>query len=564
MPPRITKHFVTVGSRRVHYHRAGEGPAVVLLHASACSAKVMQLPLEVFATRFTALAFDTPGFGLSDLLQLEQPEIADFADALAETLDALDIEHTAVYGRHTGAQIAVEFAARHPDRCAMALTDGYPLFSGMDAWSKVDDYLQPLRPTFDGAHLVWAWFRYRDQHVFWPWNEQRLANRGDTDVPDLAFLHRGVIELIEAGDSYRVGYAAAFRHRGREPLARLRVPVCFGGRPGDSLYGHLKLLPEGVWTQEFPRDAEAAARAELSMLLQHRARGVSPPPPPCAPLSGRSTTEYVDTADGQILVRTVGDLGARPPVVIVHHAPGSSALHDRLVCALGAHTPVLALDLPGHGESEGGPAARQTVEAWAVAVQRVLDVLRVGAVWLYGHNGGGAVAVEMALRMPDRVRGLILDAPICLTGTEQVDIAPRWLDGVDPVLPTWNGEHLLRAWHMRRDMALWWPWYDRGVKNIRHAEPRIDPAALTIELREVMKQPASFTPAWRAATSYPMRRRLSETTHPCLLMTAPEDLFSQCLAAARGARPDARGGDVEDTAESRARAIHAFVSRTIG
>ena len=81
------------------------------------------------------------------------------------------------------------------------------------------------------------------------------------------------------------------------------------------------------------------------------------------------------------------------------------------------------------------------------------------------------------------------------------------------MLPTWNGEHLLRAWHMRRDMALWWPWYDRGVKNIRHAEPRIDPAALTIELREVMKQPASFTPAWRAATNYPMRRGGRDDPH---------------------------------------------------
>ena len=36
----------------------------------------------------------------------------------------------------------------------MALTDGYPVFSGTDAWSKVDEYLQPLRPTFDGGHLV--------------------------------------------------------------------------------------------------------------------------------------------------------------------------------------------------------------------------------------------------------------------------------------------------------------------------------------------------------------------------------------------------------------------------
>jgi len=74
MAPRVTKHFVTAGTRRVHYHRAGEGPVVALLHASPCSAKVMRLPLEIFASRFTALAFDTPGFDLSDLLPLDEPE----------------------------------------------------------------------------------------------------------------------------------------------------------------------------------------------------------------------------------------------------------------------------------------------------------------------------------------------------------------------------------------------------------------------------------------------------------------------------------------------------------
>jgi pimeloyl-ACP methyl ester carboxylesterase len=233
---RVTKHFVTVGERRVHYHRAGAGPAVALLHASPCSAKVLRPLLEEFSTRFTAFAFDTPGFGLSDLLPQEQPEIEDFADALAQNLSALGIEHAAAYGRHTGAQIAVEFAARHPQRCAMALADGFPLFSSEAKKARLERYLQPLVPSFDGAHLLWLWFRYREQHVFWPWNEQRAASRADADVPDVDFLHRGVIELLEAGDGYRIGYATAFRHRGLDVLRDLKVPVCFGARPGDSLF----------------------------------------------------------------------------------------------------------------------------------------------------------------------------------------------------------------------------------------------------------------------------------------------------------------------------------------
>jgi pimeloyl-ACP methyl ester carboxylesterase len=231
----LTKHFVTVGNRRVHYLRAGHGPALAMLHASPCSSKVMQPLLPVFGERFTCFAFDTPGFGLSDKLPIPKPRVEDFADALAETLAALGIAHAAAYGRHTGASIAVEFAARHPEHCAMAYADGYAVFAKPYADEELERYLEPIAPAWDGAHLLRLWFRYRDQHVFWPWNVQTAETRSDADVPNLDFLHRGVVELLEAGDDYRIGYAAPFRHRALDILGDLKVPVCFGHREGDSL-----------------------------------------------------------------------------------------------------------------------------------------------------------------------------------------------------------------------------------------------------------------------------------------------------------------------------------------
>lgn len=557
---KTSKHFVTVGNRRVHYLRAGAGPAVVLLHASPCSAKVLRQPMEVFAGRFTAIAFDSPGFGLSDPLPLAQPETEDLADALAQTLAALGIDHAAAYGRHTGAQIAVEYAARHPGRCAMALTDGYPVFSSHVQHARLTKYLVPLVPSFDGAHLLWLWFRYRDQHVFWPWNEQDLAHRADADVPDLNFLHRGVIELLEAGDGYRVGYATAYRHRGLKALDDLKVPVCFGARPGDSQLKALRAMPAGTWTQEMPREASAAARAELEVLLKYPAIGTPPPAPPCAPLPGRTTTDYLDIGDGQILVRSIGDLRAGKPVLVLHHAPGSSFLYDDLLRAIGARHPVLALDLPGHGESDALPGQKQDIDAWTAAALRVLDGLGVGAVHAYGHNGGAAVAVELALRARQRILTLTLDAPICLGMEEQREIAARWLEGVVPLEPAWDGGHLLRAWHMRRDMELWWPWHQRRLANAKHTEPRIDPARLTVEVREMMKQPASFASAWNAVLNYPMSSRLALTTHACQLMAAPEDVFARCLPEAARARADARVATIADLPAARADALLATLS----
>jgi pimeloyl-ACP methyl ester carboxylesterase len=550
---RITRHFVTVGTRRVHYLRAGSGPAVAALHASPCSSKAMRPIMEVFGEQFTVIAPDTPGFGLSDQLSMRSPSVEDFADALAETLDALGVEQVATYGRHTGASIAVEFAARHPRRCAMALADGYAVFAKRYTDEQLERYLERIEPVWDGGHLLRLWFRYRDQHVFWPWNSQTAAARSDADVPDLDFLHRGVVELLEAGDDYRIGYAAPFRHRALEVLSDLQVPVCFGNRPGDSMYLTRPLYPESAWQEVIPRELAAATAAERAILARHPARGVPPTAPRCASLPGRTTTDYVDIGGTQVLVRSAGALDtAAAPVLVIHHAPGSSALYDALVLALGRSQPVLAFDLPGHGESDPIGGNPQGVASWTTSAERLLERLDIRRVRVYGHNGGAAVAVELAHRLGSRVRGIALDAPIFLSDGDRPRLASRY---APPVEPEWEGSHWLRAWHHLRDSELWWPWFDRTHGAVRKVEPRIDPAALTIRVREVMKQPASYGPAWVANIGYRWQERLAGVAAPVLLMAAPQDVFAHLLPAIHATAPPAILVAVDDTAASRAQAL---------
>ncbi len=520
---RITKHFVTVGQRRVHYLRAGSGPALAMLHSCPVSAKVMRPLMPVFGEKFTCLAFDMPGFGLSDKLPQAKPTIEDFADALAETLDALGIEHVATYGRHTGASIAVVFAERHPQRCSMALADGYAVFAKRYTEEELDRYLEPIVPVWDGSHLLHLWMRYRDQHAFWPWNRQTAAARSDADIPDAEFLHRGVVEMLEAGNDYRIGYAAPFRHDALGVMPRLKVPVCFGNRPGDSMWRTRELYPSSAWQEAIPREHNVATLREREILLKHPPRGAPPPAPQAAPLPGRTTTDYVD---GMLVRSTALD---KCPTLIVHHAPGSSFLYDDLVLALGN---AFAPDLPGHGESD--PAAEGPVDA----VERLLQRMNIDQLRIYGHNGGAAVAVELAHRLGSRVRGLVLDAPAFVNDAQ---LASRYAPSVEP---TWDGSHWLRAWHHLRDSELWWPWFERKHQNVRRTA-RIDPEQLTIRVREAMKQPPSYEPAWRACLSYAWRA----PKVALLTIAAPEDVFAHIMPA----KP------VEDNAASRARAIKEWM-----
>lgn len=73
---------------------------------------------------------------------------------------------------------------------------------------------------------------------------------------------------------------------------------------------------------------------------------------------------------------------------------------------LGEAFRVLAMDLPGHGESNPIPEA--TVEGYADAARGFLDALGSGPVFVAGHSLGGAVAQALAARHPEAVKGLVL------------------------------------------------------------------------------------------------------------------------------------------------------------
>lgn len=110
---------VLEGRFRLHYHEAGSGPALVLLHGSGPGVSGwsnFKGNLPVFAGGFRAVVPDMPGFGLSDRPELDRayPKVA--ADALVFLLDELGIDRAHVLGNSMGGYVAAEAALAHPDR----------------------------------------------------------------------------------------------------------------------------------------------------------------------------------------------------------------------------------------------------------------------------------------------------------------------------------------------------------------------------------------------------------------------------------------------------------------
>jgi pimeloyl-ACP methyl ester carboxylesterase len=97
--------------------------------------------------------------------------------------------------------------------------------------------------------------------------------------------------------------------------------------------------------------------------------------------------------------------GTGPAVLLLHGQPGSAGDWARVTALLDNDFLVVAPDRPGYGRTGGDATGFAGNSEAAVAVLDRLDVDRFIAV---GHSWGGGVALSIAVRYPQRVRGLVL------------------------------------------------------------------------------------------------------------------------------------------------------------
>ena len=101
---------------------------------------------------------------------------------------------------------------------------------------------------------------------------------------------------------------------------------------------------------------------------------------------------------------------ANTPVLFLHGFGGDLDNWLFNLDAVAAAAPVIALDLPGHGQSDARLPGSANLADFAGFVLRFLDTLDVERVHVVGHSMGGAIAAQMALTAPQRIASLVLIA----------------------------------------------------------------------------------------------------------------------------------------------------------
>jgi pimeloyl-ACP methyl ester carboxylesterase len=208
--PAIERSFVPLASGRVHVAACGAGQPILLLHQTPRSWDEYREVLPLLASKYRAIAMDTLGFGDSDALPAGQDSIEAWAKAAHEVLAALGHDRAVVVGHHTGAAIAIEMAARHPERVAALVLSASPYVDEARRQAEhtrriIDD----VETHAEGLHLAELWGRRKP---FYP--EGR---------PDL--LHRFMVDALKAGPRAAEGHRVVGRYVMEPRLAAVRCPT---------------------------------------------------------------------------------------------------------------------------------------------------------------------------------------------------------------------------------------------------------------------------------------------------------------------------------------------------
>jgi pimeloyl-ACP methyl ester carboxylesterase len=213
---------------------------------------------------------------------------------------------------------------------------------------------------------------------------------------------------------------------------------------------------------------------------------------------------YADTRHGQI---HYVEEGAGPAVLLLHQTPRSWDEYRDVVPLLSDRFRVIAPDTLGFGSSDV-PAGPWSIELFADGVEDLSVALGLNSFALVGHHTGGVVAMEVAARLPRRVRALVLSGVPYVDAPRRARVAEA--PPIDEVPISDDGSHYRALFEKRASF------YPADRPDLRR---RLMADAVRLEDR--------VEEGHRAVNAYRMEDRIGEVQASTLVVCGELDGFSQ-------------------------------------
>ena len=200
---------------------------------------------------------------------------------------------------------------------------------------------------------------------------------------------------------------------------------------------------------------------------------------------------------------------------------------------------------------------------YADAMFRVMDVLGLERVDLYGSHTGAHIGVEMAIARPERVRCLVLDGLGMWVGDERQELLERY---APEVTPDAQGTQMFWATHFVRDQAWFFPHFKKDAAHNRGGGA-LSPTLLHTITVEVLKSVKTYHLAYRAVFRSRPQDRLPRVKAPALVMADFDDPLGWGCAEAAELLPAGQScilkyDDPAVRAPQKAAVIQGFLEQT--
>jgi pimeloyl-ACP methyl ester carboxylesterase len=110
--------FIHINGVRIHYRDEGTGPALLLLHGTFGNLLDWDPWVAALVSRYRVVRLDIPAFGLTGPDPSGDYSIARTLELTEKFAEAVRLKRFAIGGTSLGSEVAIRYAARHPDRVA--------------------------------------------------------------------------------------------------------------------------------------------------------------------------------------------------------------------------------------------------------------------------------------------------------------------------------------------------------------------------------------------------------------------------------------------------------------
>lgn len=216
--------------------------------------------------------------------------------------------------------------------------------------------------------------------------------------------------------------------------------------------------------------------------------------------------EFIDVPFGQIHIRRAGTTSAKRPLICLHQSPKSSREFIEFMKAASDDRLVIAIDSPGHGESDV-PASHMDIEGFAEVLWDVIDALDLPKVDMLGHHTGAKVATEMAFQRPEDVGNIVMVSALVLSVEERENFKSMF----KPIPLDEDGTRFTHMW----------------AQSVKYRGPGMTLVQLAASMAENMRAGEAYEWGHEAAFAYNVHfpERIAALPHRITVLNPKDMLF---------------------------------------